>query len=67
MNKLLLTLLLAASSLANAWEQRPPLPVQACQVHSPNGCRTYPQVRHIQNDILSIPGCGYYLEEDLES
>ena len=37
MKKLLLTLLLAASSLAHAWEQRAPLPVQSCQVHSPYG------------------------------
>jgi endonuclease G len=37
MKKLLLTLLLAATSLAHAWDQRPPLPVQACQVHSPYG------------------------------
>lgn len=38
MKKFLLALLLAATSLAShAWEQRPPLPVQACQVHSPYG------------------------------
>jgi endonuclease G len=37
MKKFLLALVLAASSLAHAWEQRPPLPVQACQVHSPYG------------------------------
>jgi len=37
MKKFLFALLLAASSLAHAWEQRAPLPVQACQVHSPYG------------------------------
>jgi len=30
----------------------------------PDGCRTYPTVRHIQNDIWRIPGCGYYLQEE---
>jgi len=37
MKKFLFALLLAASSLAQAWEQRAPLPPQACQVHSPYG------------------------------
>jgi endonuclease G len=37
MKKFLLSLLLAASSLAQAWEQRAPLPPQACAVHSPYG------------------------------
>jgi len=37
MKKILFALLLAATSLAHAWDQRPPLPVQACQVHSPYG------------------------------
>jgi endonuclease G len=37
MKKFLLALVLAASSLAHAWDQRPPLPVQACQAHSPYG------------------------------
>jgi len=36
MKKILLTLLLL-SSQAFAWEQRAPLPVQQCQVHSPYG------------------------------
>jgi DNA/RNA endonuclease G (NUC1) len=40
MKKLLLALLLAASSLAQAWEQRAPNPVQACAVHSPYGFAT---------------------------
>lgn len=36
--KKLLTLLLTVVALnAQAWDQRPPLPVQACQVHSPYG------------------------------
>jgi endonuclease G len=37
MKKFLFALLLAATSLAHAWEQRAPLPVQACAVHSPYG------------------------------
>jgi endonuclease G len=37
MNKLLLGLLLSISATAHAWDQRPPLPVQACQIHSPYG------------------------------
>jgi endonuclease G len=37
MKKFLLAVLLAASNLAHAWEQRAPLPPQACQVHSPYG------------------------------
>ena len=37
MKKILFAVLLAASSLAHAWEQRAPLPPQACQVHSPYG------------------------------
>lgn len=37
MKKFLIVLLLATSGLTHAWEQRPPLPPQACQVHSPYG------------------------------
>ena len=37
MKKFLFAVLLAATSLAHAWEQRTPLPPQACQVHSPYG------------------------------
>ena len=37
MKQILIALLLAASNLAHAWEQRPPLPPQACQVHIPYG------------------------------
>jgi len=37
MKKVLFALLLAASSLSQAWEQRAPLPVQACVIHSPYG------------------------------
>jgi len=40
MKQFLLALLLATSSLAQAWEQRAPLPPQACQVHSPYGFAT---------------------------
>ena len=37
MKKFLLALLLVSTSLAQAWDQRAPNPVQACQVHSPYG------------------------------
>jgi endonuclease G len=37
MHKFLLGLLLLVSASAQAWDQRAPLPVQACQVHSPYG------------------------------
>jgi DNA/RNA endonuclease G (NUC1) len=37
MKKFLFALMLAATSLANAWDQRAPNPVQACAVHSPYG------------------------------
>jgi endonuclease G len=37
MKKLLLLVLLAVSGLAQAWEQRAPLPPQACVIHSPYG------------------------------
>lgn len=37
MKKLLLLILTAVSLNVYAWEQRAPLPVQACQVHSPYG------------------------------
>jgi endonuclease G len=37
MKKVLFALLLAATSLAHAWDQRAPNPVQACAVHSPYG------------------------------
>jgi len=37
MKKLLAIVLLFTAGLAQAWEQRAPLPVQACAVHSPYG------------------------------
>jgi len=37
MKQFLFAVLLAASSLAHAWDQRAPLPVQSCAVHSPYG------------------------------
>jgi endonuclease G len=37
MQKFLLGLLLLVSASAQAWDQRAPLPVQSCQVHSPYG------------------------------
>lgn len=32
----------------------------------PDGCRTYPQVLHIRDNVWSFPGCGYYLEEEYQ-
>jgi len=37
MKKLIFALLLTAVNLSQAWDQRAPLPAQACQVHSPWG------------------------------
>ena len=37
MKKLLAIVLLFTAGLAQAWEQRAPLPVQQCAVHSPYG------------------------------
>jgi len=37
MKKILFVLLLTVAGLANAWTQRAPNPVQACQVHAPYG------------------------------
>ena len=37
MKRLLALVLLVTAGLAHAWEQRAPLPPQACQVHSPYG------------------------------
>jgi len=37
MKRMLLACLIMFSSLSYAWEQRAPLPVQACQAHSPYG------------------------------
>jgi len=37
MNKILLGLILCFAASAHAWDQRPPLPPQACQIHSPYG------------------------------
>lgn len=37
MKHLLISLALLVSSVAHAWEQRPPLPIQQCAVHSPWG------------------------------
>jgi uncharacterized cysteine cluster protein YcgN (CxxCxxCC family) len=36
-----------------------------CKIYEsrPEGCRTYPMVRHLRDDIWNIHGCGYYLEE----
>jgi endonuclease G len=40
MKQLLAIILLVTAGLAQAWEQRAPNPVQACQVHSPYGFAT---------------------------
>jgi hypothetical protein len=37
MKKFLAFVLFAVATVAQAWEQRAPLPVQACAVHSPYG------------------------------
>jgi endonuclease G len=37
MKKLLIAILLVTAGLAHAWDQRAPLPAQACQIHSPWG------------------------------
>ena len=37
MKKLLALVLLATAGLSHAWDQRPPLQPQACQIHSPYG------------------------------
>ena len=37
MRKFLMLVLMCISTSSFSWEQRPPLPVQACQVHSPYG------------------------------
>jgi len=44
--KLVLSLFLVITSIsANAWTQRPPLPIQACQPHAPYG---FPQAQGVQ-------------------
>ena len=56
MKKFLITALVAVSSLsAFAWEQRAPLPVQACQVHSPYGfAQTQRQVQPICREAYLV-------------
>ena len=44
MKKILFVLLLTVAGLANAWTQRAPNPVQACQVHAPYG---FPQTQGV--------------------
>jgi len=54
MKRLLLTLLFACSS-AFAWEQRAPLPVDACKVHSPYGwAQTQRQVQPICREAYLV-------------
>ena len=55
MKKLLLLLLTAVSLNSYAWEQRAPLPVQACQVHSPYGfAQTARQVQPICREAYLV-------------
>ena len=55
MKKLLLLLLLSISTSGYAWEQRAPLPVDACQVHSPYGfAQTQRQVHPICREAYLV-------------
>jgi Fe-S-cluster containining protein len=38
---------------------------RTCKIYEtrPEGCRTYPLVRNLRDNIWNISGCGYYLEE----
>lgn len=55
MKKLLAIVLLVATGLAHAWEQRAPLPVQSCQVHSPWGfAQTQRQVAPICREAYLV-------------
>ncbi len=55
MKKLLLLLLTAVALNVHAWEQRAPLPVQACAVHSPYGfAQTQRQVQPICREAYLV-------------
>ena len=55
MKKLLALVLLFSAGLSQAWEQRAPLPVQACQVHSPYGfAQTQRQVQPICREAYLV-------------
>jgi len=58
MKRLLALLLLTITSLAQAWDQRAPLPLQSCQLHSPYGLA--------QTDKVAQPICreGYLVQYD---
>ena len=45
MKKIVILALFLCSTLSHAWEQRPPLPLPACQVHAPYG---FPQTAGVQ-------------------
>jgi len=45
MKKIIISALFLCSTLSHAWEQRPPLPPQACAVHAPYG---FPQTAGVQ-------------------
>ena len=55
MKKLLAFVLFAVATVAQAWEQRAPLPVQNCQVHSPYGfANTQRQVQPICREAYLV-------------
>ena len=55
MKKFLAFLLFVVASTANAWEQRAPLPVQSCAVHSPYGfAQTQRQVQPICREAFLV-------------
>jgi endonuclease G len=58
MKKFLFALLLAATSLAHAWTQRPPAPVAQCQVHAPYG------LPNVQGQIQPICRQAYLVAYD---
>ena len=58
MKKIIAILLATLSLTVLAWEQRPPLPIQACQVHSPYG------FAQTQRTAQSICREGYFVAYD---
>jgi endonuclease G len=58
MKKFLFALLLAATSLANAWTQRVPAPIAQCQVHAPYG------LPNVQGQIQPICRQAYLVAYD---
>ena len=55
MKKLLAIILFLTAGLANAWEQRNPLPVDSCKIHSPYGwAQTARQVQPICREAYLV-------------